>query len=115
MAWRAPAFRWLTIGALVAIVCAAPGTAQAAAGPRCYVDASAAAGGNGNTWAMAYRDLHLALADNDCTEIWVANGTYKPTSGSSQLVSFALKNNVGIYGVSMETREAKPTGMSATG
>ncbi len=31
-------------------------------------------------------------------EIWVAAGTYKPTSGTDRTISFVLKNGVAIYG-----------------
>lgn len=66
-----------------------------------YVDANAAAGGthDGTSWPTAYLDLQQALTGAASgTEIRVANGTYKPTSGMSRTVSFAMKNGVGLYG-----------------
>jgi hypothetical protein len=49
-------------------------------------------------WATAYTDLQAALAAaGSSDEIWVAAGTYKPHA-SDRTASFAMKNNVGIYG-----------------
>ncbi|MBD2752534.1 choice-of-anchor Q domain-containing protein [Spirosoma validum] len=31
-------------------------------------------------------------------EVWVAAGTYKPTSGNNRAISFSMRNNVTIYG-----------------
>jgi hypothetical protein len=67
-------------------------------GTRWYVNASAA-GGNGTSWACAFNDLQQALAASDAgDEIWVAKGTYKPTTGTDRTASFAMKNGVAIYG-----------------
>ena len=50
-------------------------------------------------WATAFTDLQPALAAANATdEIWVAAGTYKPTSGSDRTISFAMKNGVAVYG-----------------
>ncbi len=68
---------------------------------RLYVNAAATGIADGLSWATAFPDLQLALT-YPCTstpaEIWVAGGTYKPTSGTDRSVSFALKNGVAIYG-----------------
>jgi parallel beta-helix repeat protein len=59
-----------------------------------YVKADAAGANNGHSWADAYTDLQAALAAAVWyDEIWVARGTYKPTSGP-----FVLKTRVGLYG-----------------
>jgi LPXTG-site transpeptidase (sortase) family protein len=73
----------------------------AATGPLCYVRVGAS--GAGDSWGDAYPDLQSALADNNCTEIWVAQGTYYPDEGTGQTnddrsSTFTLKNNVAIYG-----------------
>ncbi|MGA2499578.1 MAG: right-handed parallel beta-helix repeat-containing protein, partial [Tepidisphaeraceae bacterium] len=65
-----------------------------------YVDVnSPAPATNGPTWATAYKDLQLALGvavSGDTIE--VADGTYKPTSGTDRTISFQLKTGVAIYG-----------------
>ncbi len=59
---------------------------------------------NGTSWLDAYIDLQEALhAGRTCGffQIWVAEGTYKPTKRSdigARAVSFELPSNVGIYG-----------------
>ncbi|MGB4951373.1 MAG: hypothetical protein WBO55_12130, partial [Rhizobiaceae bacterium] len=70
--------------------------ANAATGPRCYVDAAATGMNNGDTWADAYPDLIAALTDPNCTEIWVAAGVYQP--GAARTDSFTLANGVAVYG-----------------
>lgn len=45
---------------------------------RCYVKADASSGNAGTSWTMA-TTLQSALADNACSEIWVAAGVYKPS------------------------------------
>ena len=97
--------RWLTGGlavATLAVVLAlvAPlGRDSLAAGATIYVDVDAAGLNNGTSWLNAYTDLQLALAAAVATdEIWVAEGTYRPTSGSDRLKSFKMKNGVALYG-----------------
>lgn len=70
-----------------------------AAGTIVYVDASASGTGNGSSCADAYPSLADALAGAaSVTEIWVAQGTYQPTSGSDRTATFQLKDGVAIYG-----------------
>ncbi|GER79729.1 MAG: Ig-like domain-containing protein [Anaerolineales bacterium] len=64
----------------------------------CYVDINANGLNNGSSWDDAYSDLQDALAENACTEIWAAAGTYYPTSGGDRAISFNLKSGVKIYG-----------------
>ena len=67
-----------------------------------YVNVNAGGANNGSSWTDAYTDLQDALARADTcaniTEIWVATGTYKPTSSTDRAVSFNMKNNLHIYG-----------------
>ncbi|MHC4460087.1 MAG: right-handed parallel beta-helix repeat-containing protein [Planctomycetota bacterium] len=64
-----------------------------------FVDADATGSNNGSSWEDAYKYLQdaLAVAGGD-DQIWVAEGTYKPTTSSSQTATFQLINGVGIYG-----------------
>ncbi|MCF8245249.1 MAG: M36 family metallopeptidase [Saprospiraceae bacterium] len=65
-----------------------------------YVNDDAAGSNDGSSWANAYTSLQSALA-NTCTnitDIWVAKGTYKPTTGTDRNISFVMKNNIAIYG-----------------
>jgi parallel beta-helix repeat protein/predicted outer membrane repeat protein len=64
-----------------------------------YVKADASGANNGTSWADAYIDLQTALADaHSGDEIWVAAGTYKPTTDTSRTATFQLKSGVALYG-----------------
>jgi parallel beta-helix repeat protein len=65
-----------------------------------YVDANPAiTTHDGQSWDTAYADLQPVLtAAVSGTTIKVADGTYRPTSGTDRAVSFVLKNGVGLYG-----------------
>jgi flagellar hook assembly protein FlgD len=64
-----------------------------------FVDIDAGSGGDGISWSNAYDDLQDALAAATTgDEIWVAEGTYKPTNGSTRTVSFELVAGVSLYG-----------------
>ncbi|MCA9000528.1 MAG: right-handed parallel beta-helix repeat-containing protein [Planctomycetes bacterium] len=68
-----------------------------------YVDANLTTGLNdGSSWANAYRGtiglswgISAAVSGD---RVFVAQGTYKPTTGASRTISFPLKNGVEIYG-----------------
>jgi len=54
---------------------------------------------NGNTWADAFPDLQQALsASTTGDKIWVAKGTYFPTSTLDRSIYFVLKQGVEMYG-----------------
>ncbi|MGB3654589.1 MAG: choice-of-anchor Q domain-containing protein [Rivularia sp. (in: cyanobacteria)] len=54
---------------------------------------------NGTSWENAFTDLQSAInAATSGQEIWVAAGTYKPTTESGRNVSFELPDGVTIYG-----------------
>ncbi len=68
------------------------------------VNAAAASGGDGLSWATAFNTLQDGVAEairsrGDVQEIWVAGGTYKPDKGTGlRQMSFRLQNGLGIYG-----------------
>ncbi len=72
-------------------------------GARLYVNASAADGSDGTSWATAFTDLQSAM-DSAVSgdEIWVAAGTYTPSekidSSNPRTAAFILKSGVKIYG-----------------
>lgn len=69
-----------------------------------YVDKTAAGDNTGSSWTHAFTDLQSALdaAAGLSDEIWIAAGTYLPTTeivGSGERYrAFHLKNNVAVYG-----------------
>lgn len=78
--------------------------AVAANGGTIYVDVNASGANTGASWTDAYTSLQQALdSASPGDEIWVAQGTYKPsawpnggTTGREK--HFSLKNGVQIYG-----------------
>jgi uncharacterized delta-60 repeat protein/CSLREA domain-containing protein len=64
-----------------------------------HVNSNAKGANNGTSWADAYTSLQSALtAAVKGDQVWVAAGTYKPTTGTDHSASFVLKNDVAIYG-----------------
>ena len=62
-----------------------------------YVDWQATNANNGASWADAYTNLATALAAaGRGTNLWVAQGTYKP--GTIRDATFTLRPDVGVYG-----------------
>lgn len=55
--------------------------------------------GNGSSWTNASGDLQ-AMINLACPngQVWVASGTYKPTTGNTRTISFAMRNQLTIYG-----------------
>lgn len=67
---------------------------------RYYVDANVVGGnGSGDSWANAMTNLNDALlaADETTTEVWVAQGTYRPTGGRTATFNI-LVDDLEIYG-----------------
>ncbi|GAB4021561.1 hypothetical protein GCM10028773_30770 [Spirosoma koreense] len=54
--------------------------------------------GDGSSWATASGDLQAMINAEGVQQVWVAQGTYKPTSTTNRNISFSMKNGVGIYG-----------------
>ena len=64
-----------------------------------YVDVSAGCPGTGTSWGTAFCDLQSALAVAVAGDsIWIADGTYYPTTGTDQTLSFNLITGVSLYG-----------------
>jgi ribonuclease BN (tRNA processing enzyme) len=86
----------------VASVPGKPESAKAAGAARVYVHAAtAAAQPDGRTWATAFATVQEgidAAARQDGGEVWVAQGTYKPTTGTDRSLSIQLRPGVAVYG-----------------
>jgi hypothetical protein len=78
---------------LLFLCCALAGSAQV-----CYVNAAATGDNNGTSWQNAYLSLKTALQNTNSGDIWVAEGTYKPTSGTDRTATFGLKSGINLYG-----------------
>lgn len=67
-----------------------------------YVNTAATGTNTGVSWANAFTDLQAALTIvKDCaaaTTIYVAEGTYYPTSGADRTIYFDIEYDVNIYG-----------------
>jgi hypothetical protein len=64
-----------------------------------YVNTAATGTNDGLSWGNAFTSLQTATwAATSGEKIWVAKGTYKPTTGTDRSVSFQMKNGVEIYG-----------------
>jgi len=85
------------LAGLMAITLTLPAMAQG----RKYVNLNSNGPGthDGSNWELAYTDLQSALnAIPQPSEIWVAAGTYKPTTGSAQSATFSVLNGTRVYG-----------------
>ena len=65
-----------------------------------FVNEAAAGAATGQSWLDAFTDLQSALAVADSgDQIWVAEGTYRPDSGSHDTqASFVLRSGVELFG-----------------
>ncbi len=64
-----------------------------------YVDASATGANNGTSWQDAFTTLGSALLSADYgDDIWVATGTYFPTSSDNRFATFFIFNGIKLYG-----------------
>ncbi|WP_057265447.1 hypothetical protein [Acidovorax sp. Root219] len=63
----------------------------------CRVSSTGTDAGDGRTWAAATL-LQSALAKPACSEIWIQQGTYKPTEGADRSIAFAINRPVKLYG-----------------
>ena len=65
---------------------------------RVNVNTPCTSGCDGSTWALAYPSLQAAIAAFSSGEIWVAAGTYKPSTTGDRTARFDLKSNMSVYG-----------------
>lgn len=64
-----------------------------------YVTQSGSGSLTGSSWSNAYPAAMLQQAiDEASSEVWVAAGTYRTTSGSDRAISFHMRNGIAIYG-----------------
>ena len=64
-----------------------------------FVNHAATGLNNGTSWQDAFTDLQDALNSFPTPDtIWVAKGTYYPTSGTDRYISYHLPNGVALYG-----------------
>lgn len=72
-----------------------------------YVNGNATGANTGASWMDAFVDLQAAIALSSFgDDIWVAQGTYKPTTGTAQSISFSIKNGTKLYGGFVGTETA---------
>lgn len=64
-----------------------------------YVDINATGANNGGSWNDAFTDLHTAMTLGVALnrDVWVASGTYVPST-SSRSIAFTLSSNLRMYG-----------------
>ncbi|MBF0245139.1 MAG: hypothetical protein HQL31_07680, partial [Planctomycetes bacterium] len=67
-----------------------------------YVHHAATGANNGSSWADAFSGelgvQNALAAAQSGDDIWVAQGTYKPTSGTDRNIWFVMKAGVELYG-----------------
>ena len=68
------------------------------AAAQCHVRAAASGSNDGSSWANAYVDLQSALADPACSEIWVAQGVYRPAAAGHSQAAFVVRNGMRLLG-----------------
>jgi len=87
--------------ALVSVLLLCAVSVLSAGGPplpsRYYVKHDATGANDGSSWADAFTDLQSALSPG-VDSVFVAAGTYYPTSGTDQGVSFSLPSDKKLFG-----------------
>ena len=90
----------LTFILLVLALAGSTGARRIDAGPAIvFVNGAATGANNGTSWADAYKRLSTAIGSSPVgAEIWVAAGTYKPTTSTFREVSFSPKEGQKVFG-----------------
>jgi len=64
-----------------------------------FVNINASGLNDGTSWTNAFNDLQDGIAASAFEDtIWVAAGTYKPTSDNARLINFSIKNGTKVFG-----------------
>jgi uncharacterized delta-60 repeat protein len=87
-----------------------------------YVDTNLSSSGDGSSWASAYTSLQdgLSAAEADgpssanIVDVYVAGGTYLPTTGTDRTYTFEIPNHVAVYGGYEGSTGASPNTRDAT-
>jgi len=89
---------WRRYGAILTLQILIPASVWAVV----YVDVDNTKGPwDGKSWASAYKTVQEgidAAIHAGAGQVWVAEGTYKPTSGTDRTVWFKLRSGVALYG-----------------
>lgn len=73
--------------------------AAGASAARIHVNVAAPPGGDGSSWATARNDLRVALlAAGSGDEVWIARGTYRPTTTTDRTQRFFINSGVRVHG-----------------
>ena len=94
MRFRLPLIGWIAILSFLVLI---PASGWAVV----YVDCDNVKGRwDGNSWATAYKTVQEGLDDAQKAgeEVWVAEGTHKPTSTIDNSIAIILRSGVALYG-----------------
>ena len=82
--------------------------AQCVCAERYYVRQTAPGANDGSNWSHAFTSLTLALdVASPSDEIWMAEGTYRPTSDGDRGKSFSVPNSTLIFGGFAGTEDSR--------
>ncbi|VGO19985.1 choice-of-anchor Q domain-containing protein [Pontiella sulfatireligans] len=66
-----------------------------------FVDGSNGGAADGASWATAYPTVQAGIDAAEASgddSVWVAAGTYEPTTGTDRFATFELKSGIAVYG-----------------
>ena len=91
---------------IVSMLAVTPLQSAHAAGVR-YAKPAVSGAGDCSSWANACTLQTALTGGGSGDEIWVAAGTYKPTTGTDRTATFQLKSGVALYGGFVGTETAR--------